>query len=112
MAGFGQDIVMVYITAPSEEAESLARTLVEEELAACVNVLPSVCSIYRWQGTMQKSEESLLIVKTIVSRLTALEQRVQHLHSYEVPEILSVSVVHAYPPYADWVRASVKGHRE
>ncbi|HLH23257.1 MAG TPA: divalent-cation tolerance protein CutA [Chloroflexota bacterium] len=97
------DAVVVYITAGSpEEAAALARALVAERLAACVNRLP-VESVYRWQGQIEEASEVLLIVKTRRARLDALAARVQALHSYTVPEMIALPVVAGWPPYLQWL---------
>ena len=97
------DAVVVYITASSpDEAATLARALVAERLAACVNRLP-VESVYRWQGAIEEAPEVLLIVKTRRARLVALAARVQALHSYTVPEMVVLPLVAGWPPYLQWL---------
>jgi periplasmic divalent cation tolerance protein len=97
------DAVVVYITAGSpEEAATLARALVTERLAACVNRVP-VESVYRWQGAIEEAAEVLLIVKTRRARLDALAARVQALHSYTVPEMVVLPIVAGWPPYLQWL---------
>jgi periplasmic divalent cation tolerance protein len=99
------DAIVVYITAGSaEEAATLARTLVAERLAACVNRVP-VESVYRWQGQIEEAPEVLLIVKTRRASLDALAARVQALHSYTVPEMIALPIVAGWPPYLDWLAA-------
>ena len=96
----------VYITAGGrEEAQRLARSLVEERLAACVNLLGPVLSVYRWQEAVEEAEEFVLIVKTAAERFAALEQRVRALHSYEVPCIVAWPHGGGYPPFLDWIRS-------
>jgi periplasmic divalent cation tolerance protein len=103
-----EEAVVVYITVPTpQEAGRLARTLVEERLAACVNRLP-VQSTYRWQGQIEEADEVLLIVKTVRTRLDALAARVRALHSYTVPEIISLPLVAGWPPYLAWVHAETQ----
>ena len=95
---------VVLITAPNDEvAEKLARTLVDERLAACVNLLPGVRSIYRWQGKIEDEREVLLLVKTAADRLTGLMERVREVHPYSVPEILALPVDAGSSAYCDWV---------
>jgi periplasmic divalent cation tolerance protein len=97
-------VQVAFITAPDPAcAEAIARALVEERLAACVNVLPGVRSIYRWEGAVQDEAETLLIVKTRAERAQALEARVRALHPYEVPEVLRVDAAGGSPPYLAWV---------
>ncbi len=84
---------IVFITAPSmQEAETIAETLVNESLAACVNIIEGCRSIYRWQGELQRDDEVLLLAKTERGRFTALEKRVTSMHSYDVPEIIAIDV--------------------
>ena len=93
-------------------AERLAETLVGERLAACVNVLPGVRSVYRWQGAVERADEVLLLIKTTRDRLDAVAARVRALHPYELPELLAVEAVGGLPDYLDWVAAEsrVTGH--
>lgn len=87
-----EDFVIVLVTAGSaEEAESIAAHLVEEKLAACINILRECTSIYSWKGKVEKQDEVLMMVKTARSLFSSLARRIQELHSYEVPEIISVS---------------------
>lgn len=98
------DFLVVYITvASAEEGDRLARALVEEKLAACVNRIVGVRSTYAWQGKIQADEEQLLIVKTSAAAFDQLEQRVRDLHSYEVPEIIAVPVVRGNTAYLKWM---------
>src|ERR1051325_1040462 len=88
------DFIVVYVTAGSAaEAQNLAQALVSEKLAACVNCIHSVQSTYRWQGQVEQSDEELLIIKTRKELFPALERRVRELHSYSVPEIISVPLL-------------------
>lgn len=101
---------VVLVTAGSrEEAERLARTLVDERLAACVNLIPGVRSVYRWQDAVESSDEILLLIKTQQHALDTLQSRVQELHSYEVPEFLVFAVDQASAAYAAWITANVRG---
>jgi periplasmic divalent cation tolerance protein len=97
------DAVVVYVTAPgTEEARTLARALVDERLAACVNLLP-VESIYRWKGQVETAAETLLVIKTRRDRLDGLARRVRALHPYAVPEIIALPLVGGWPPYLQWI---------
>ena len=99
---------VVLMTAPSAEvAESLVRTLVDEELIACGNILPGVRSIYRWQGAVETETEALILGKTMAAQVPRLLRRVPELHPYEVPEILVLNVTDGFPPYLRWVETSV-----
>ena len=96
--------VIVLTTFPADgDAEQLAATLVEERLAACVNVLPPMRSIYRWQGKIERADERQLVIKTSLSRVRALQKRVTELHPYEVPEFLAVMVDHSSKDYLSWL---------
>ena len=102
--------VIVLITASSqEEAERIATALVEEMLAACVNVIPGVASIYRWEGKVERAEEWLLVAKSRSDVMGELVQRVQMLHSYEVPEILALPLAGGGEAYLRWLDGAVHG---
>ena len=90
-------------------AERLARSLVEERLAACVNLLPGVHSIYRWEGKVEAGDEVLLVIKTTASAHAALAARVRALHPYELPELITLDPTEVDPAYARWIGASVTG---
>ena len=98
------DCRVVYVTASPDEAPDLARTLVERRVAACVNLVPEVRSIYRWQGKVQDDPETLMIIKTTADRLEALKAAVIELHGYDVPEFIVLPVTAAHAPYAAWMR--------
>ncbi len=100
----GSDVVTVFVTAPGrEQALELARQVVEESLAACGNVIPNVTSVFRWDEKVNVEEEVLLILKTSAANGPALIARVAELHTYEVPEVLSLHVEDGFEPYLDWV---------
>jgi periplasmic divalent cation tolerance protein len=99
--------IVLTTTANLEEAERLARTLVEERLAACATLVPTVRSIYRWQGKVEDSTETMLLIKTGVEQLAALEERLYALHSYETPEFLVLGVDAGSAGYLDWLMASL-----
>lgn len=97
------------MSAPDEAcAAAIARALVEERLAACVQVLPRMRSIYRWEGTVHDEPEALLVAKTCAARADALEARVRALHPYEVPEVVRLDVAGGSPAYLAWVLAETK----
>lgn len=89
-------------------AEQLATLLVEQRLAACVNIVPNVRSIYRWKDKIEHGSEYLLIIKTTTSRLEELETTIKAQHSYELPEIITVSIEQGLPEYLDWITAAVR----
>jgi periplasmic divalent cation tolerance protein len=100
--------LIVFITCQSrEEGEAIARAVVEERLAACVNVLPGVRSCYMWDGEMKWSAEVLLLVKTTEGKYDGLQSRVRELHSYDVPEIVAVPIVAGFDKYLQWIAESV-----
>jgi periplasmic divalent cation tolerance protein len=104
------DFIVVLVTVGSTvEGDRLARALVEERIAACVNRLPGIHSIYRWQGKIEQSAEELLVIKTRKSRFAALEKRVRELHSYDVPEIIALPVVAGSEPYLNWLGEQALG---
>src|SRR5262245_23542546 len=97
-----------FVTFPDEEtARRVARALVEERLAACVNVIGGVRSIYSWKGSVCDDAEVMGVVKTTAARFEALRARVAALHPYEVPEVIALPVEAGHAPYLDWLRASV-----
>jgi periplasmic divalent cation tolerance protein len=101
--GDGETLI-VYLTAGSaEEAGRLADALVNERLAACVNVLPHIRSVYRWRGGVERAEESALIAKTRADRFDALCARVRALHSYETPCIVAWPITRGFSPFLRWV---------
>ncbi len=99
------EALIVYITAPNEEeGAKMARALVEERLAGCVNIVKSIRSIYPWKGNIEDATETLLIVKTQKRLFESLENRVRELHSYKVPEIIAVTVVEGSNDYLKWLK--------
>jgi periplasmic divalent cation tolerance protein len=94
----------VYITTESPaQAESIGRALVEARLAACVNILPGMRSIYRWRGQVETAEETVLVAKTRLSLAEALAARVKELHTYEVPCVVVLPVVSGLPEFLGWI---------
>jgi periplasmic divalent cation tolerance protein len=103
------DIIIILVTAGSEgEAEKIAQTLVEERLAACVNIISPVRSIYRWEGKTQDDREWLLVIKTEQQHFADVEARVRSLHSYQVPEVIALPVVDGSERYLEWVKLATK----
>lgn len=97
---------MLTTLGPDADAAGLARTLVEERLAACVNVLPVMTSIYRWKGGVEQDREQQLFIKTTRGQLPALEARIRELHSYDVPEFLVLPTSGGSESYLRWIRES------
>src|SRR5262245_19480279 len=99
------DAILILVTAGSEtEAETIAKTLVAERLAACVNLLSPMRSIYRWEGKIADDRESLLVIKTQAARFAAVEARVTALHSYQVPEVIALPIQAGAEAYLRWLR--------
>ncbi len=101
--------IVLTTVALHELAISLAHTLVEERLAACVNVSPAVESIYRWQGKVEQSMEYVLMIKTSAAAVEALRERLLGLHPYEVPEFVVLAIEDGGEAYLGWIRQSVAG---
>ena len=100
----GNEFVVVLVTVGSaEEAERIGRTLVDEGLAACVNVAGPIRSIYRWQGAVEEAAEHLMVVKARAADVPALDARVRALHSYDVPEVVALPIVAGSAPYFAWL---------
>ncbi len=97
---------VVLCTTPNNEAEKLARPLVEEKLVACVNVA-DVNSFFRWEGRLEEEKESLLIMKTKTDNIPAIIERIRELHSYDVPEVIALPIIQGNEGYLDWVDKSV-----
>lgn len=99
------DPVFVYMTAGSpDEARRIARALVEERLAACVNIIDGMTSVYRWEGAVEEGRETVMIAKTRADRFEELAARVRALHSYTVPCIIEIPLGRGDAPYLDWLR--------
>lgn len=100
------DIRIVFCTCPDNDSASrIAEALIGERLAACVNLLPAMDSVYRWQGAIERASEVQLIIKTVETRMAALIARIRALHPYELPEILAIEATDGLPQYLEWVRA-------
>lgn len=99
-------VVVLSTIAADHDVEQLARALVSEQLAACVNVLPPMRSIYRWKGAIESADERQLIIKTTSARVPDLQARLKALHPYEVPEFLVLKVSSGSPDYLAWLAES------
>ena len=99
--------IVVYVTCPPDQSTTIATTIIEEQLAACVNILPHVRSIYRWEGEVCDDGESLLMINTVASGFERLRQRIERIHPYDVPEIIALDVREGHLPYLAWVAESV-----
>jgi periplasmic divalent cation tolerance protein len=104
-------VVVLTTVAPEFDLEGLARTLVEERLAACVNLLPTMTSIYRWEGVVETATERQLVMKTTADREPQLQRRVTELHPYDTPEWLVLPVAGGSERYLEWVRGATEGEK-
>ena len=103
------DALLVFTTLPTaDKAAEIAKVLVEEKLVACVNVLPAVRSIYRWQGKLHDENEVLVLLKTRAEHLERLKLRLLEVHPYELPEVLAVPIESGYQPYLEWLAGETK----
>ena len=101
--------LICFCTCPdTDTAERLAEALVEERLAACVNILPGLRSVYRWQAEVERADETLLLIKTVRERFDALSARIKALHPHELPEVLAVEATGGLPAYLDWIAANTR----
>ncbi|HLA75862.1 MAG TPA: divalent-cation tolerance protein CutA [Gammaproteobacteria bacterium] len=101
---------VVFCTCPdSDTANLIATTLVDRELAACVNILPGVRSIYRWQNKRETSDELLLIIKSLIEVYPALQASILEVHPYELPEIIALPIAAGLPAYLNWMDEQING---
>jgi len=99
---------VVICTCPDQTvAETIAENIVAQRLAACVNIMPQVRSIYHWEGNIESAEESLLLIKTHVEKYASLQNTIENIHPYEVPEIISLDVKDGLPSYLNWLSTSI-----
>ncbi|CAM8945770.1 unnamed protein product [Rhodiola kirilowii] len=111
MAGSGNTVpsIVVYVTVPNKElGKKLAESIVKEKLAACVNRVPGVESVYQWKGEIQTDSEELLIIKTRESLLEALTEHVKANHEYEVPEVIALPITGGSIPYLEWIKSNTR----
>ncbi|MES2489407.1 MAG: divalent-cation tolerance protein CutA [Pseudomonadota bacterium] len=101
-------IHLVLVTCPVEAASALAETLVTERVAACVNIVPKITSVYRWQDQVKRDDEALLIIKSPAENFERLKQVILANHPYELPEIVAVNPTEGHAPYLDWVLSACK----
>jgi periplasmic divalent cation tolerance protein len=102
------DAVVCLVTTPPDQARPIAEALVERELVACVNIVPLVQSVYRWQGAVEHDDEALLVVKTTRDAVAALTAALGELHPYENFELVALDVADGAPAYLDWIGGSVR----
>ena len=109
MAESNDEYQIVLCTAGSgEQAEAIARALVERRLAACVNVIGGICSFFRWKGKIECEDEKLLVIKSAERLFGELKAAIREIHTYEVPEILAIPIQDGDQPYLDWLGESLK----
>lgn len=102
------NVVVVLITCPTKaSARRLAEELVKRRAAACVNIVPSIDSVFRWQGRLERSREVLLVVKTTAAHFESLRRAVVRLHPYDVPEVIALPLVAGHRPYLQWVERAL-----
>ncbi len=106
------EVCVVFVSLPRDEARNMAKALVENRLAACVNILPKIESFFMWEGEAQFDEEALLIIKTTPARFDALKEFVEDVHPYELPEIIAIPVTDGLSEYVDWVKRESEGVSE
>lgn len=108
------DICVVFVSLPRDEARNMARALVDNHLAACVNILPRIESYFTWEGKAEFDEEALLIIKTTAARFEELKEFVEENHPYELPEIIAIPVIAGLSEYVEWVKkeSQESGERE
>lgn len=100
------DALIVFVTVPSrDDGERIADAVVGERLAACVNIIGPIRSIYRWQGEIARDDEHLLLIKTTRARYADLEARVRALHTYEVPEVVALPIAMGSAAYLEWIKS-------
>ncbi|MGB9071556.1 MAG: divalent-cation tolerance protein CutA [Terriglobales bacterium] len=103
------DKKLVLTTCGSQpEARRIAHALVERQLAACVNIVPQIASVYRWQGKVETAEESLLVIKTTAAAFERLREALSELHSYQVPECIEIGIEDGSAAYLEWIGQSVR----
>lgn len=101
--------IVIFITAPTfDKGEEIARALVTEGIAACASIIPRITSIYRWDGKICQDEEVLIVVKSRKSLFPEIRDRVKSLHSYDVPEIISLPIIDGLPDYLQWLKKATK----
>ncbi len=106
------EILVGYCTVPDEKtARKIAHTLVEEDLAACVSMVPYIQSIYKWQGTIHEDKEVLLMIKTCQKTWKKMKDRIMEIHPYEVPEIIATPIIEGNDKYVEWVLNTSNGNK-
>ena len=100
---------LILNTCPDQQtADNIATALVEQGLAACVNIVPGIQSVYRWQGKIERQEEVLLLIKARADAFSTISARIVELHPYELPEVIAVTIGNGLQPYLDWINETEK----
>lgn len=103
------DYIIVFCTCPNEEiGRKIAEKLVTDKIAACVNIVPGLESIYRWQGQICKDKEMMLIIKSSSDKYNQLENSIRAIHPYETPEIIAVTISNGYEKYLEWISENIE----
>ena len=101
--------IVVFVTASGKiEADKIAEKLIEEKLAACVNIISGVDSVFWWENRIDRASEVLLVIKSSKDKFAKIAETVKALHSYEVPEIIALPITDGYKPYLDWINESIR----
>ena len=101
-------IVVLAMASSAEEAHRIARHLIEQRLAACVNIVPGVKSVYCWQGAIEESSETMLVIKSSRTLFDSLAEAIKSVHSYEVPEVIALPIVVGSEAYMNWLQAELE----
>ncbi len=110
-AGMTEDAIIIYTTcADDEEAKAIGRTLVEQAYVACANIIPSITSLYEWEGRLEESQEVILWLKTTADRFEPVKEAILAQHSYDCPCILSLPVGNGNPAFLDWIHTQTHSH--
>jgi periplasmic divalent cation tolerance protein len=101
--------LLVLCSCPDKEiATTISENIVAQHLAACINIVPGIKSVYHWQGNVESAEESLMLIKTHQQKFSSLKNTITTMHPYEVPEIISVDISDGLPKYLDWITSSMR----
>ncbi|THJ23784.1 MAG: divalent-cation tolerance protein CutA [Nitrospira sp. CG24D] len=102
------EVIIVFVTVPGlREGSRISKAILTSRLAACVNVIPGVQSMYQWKGKIVREKEAMLVMKTTRARYQKLEQKIKQLHPYEVPEVIAMPLICGSPQYIEWVKREV-----
>ncbi|MFA5096416.1 MAG: divalent-cation tolerance protein CutA [Candidatus Omnitrophota bacterium] len=99
--------IILVVAKDKKEAAKIAAALVKNKLAACVNIIAGVSSVFRWQGRVEQAREALLVIKSKKAKFPAIARMTRSLHSYDVPEMIAIPIISGFKPYLDWINESV-----